>query len=311
MHTRKILADFNCRFRLDAIFFHTQVTALLSPDWLERIPSIISLDATPRQYDRLGASYQHKTGPAWLEYGKWRLNRDCFRKAKHLVTWSEWACDGLVDEYEVPGEKISIIPPGVDTKSWACPFDRSPHLGPIRILFVGGNLERKGGKILLEAFRYFRAHPVISPNNRNHLELELHLVTRDAVLPEPGVFVYQTMQPNDQALKDLFFQADIFCLPTQGDCLPMALSEAGAAGLPSVSTRLAAIPEIIRDGETGFLIEPGNVGELITVLQRLIQHPELRLCQGRRAEQVIRQAFDAEQNAYRVLNLMKQLRGKL
>ncbi|MFN2175680.1 MAG: glycosyltransferase family 1 protein, partial [Anaerolineales bacterium] len=41
---------------LDALFFHTYITALLSQNWLKRIPSVISLDATPRQYDELGQS---------------------------------------------------------------------------------------------------------------------------------------------------------------------------------------------------------------------------------------------------------------
>jgi glycosyltransferase involved in cell wall biosynthesis len=118
------------------------------------------------------------------------------------------------------------------------------------------------------------------------------------------------MQPNSQSLKDLFFQSDIFCLPTQGDCLPMALSEAGAAGLPIVSTRLAAIPEIIRDGETGFLVPPGDLGALIVALNRLILDPALRLRQGHAAEQLVRQRFDSRLNANRLLDLMKQISEK-
>ena len=47
----------------------------------------------------------------------------------------------------------------------------------------------------------------------------------------------------------------------------MVLSEAGAAGLPSVSTRLAAIPEIVQDGKTGFLVPPGDLDALILALQ--------------------------------------------
>ncbi|MFN2233976.1 MAG: glycosyltransferase family 1 protein, partial [Anaerolineales bacterium] len=71
---------------LDALFFHTYITALLSQNWLKRIPSVISLDATPRQYDELGQSYQHESGPDWLEQQKWRLNRNAFRAARHLVS---------------------------------------------------------------------------------------------------------------------------------------------------------------------------------------------------------------------------------
>lgn len=56
--------------RPDALFFHTQVTASLCLDWLHRIPSVVSLDATPRQYDSLGEFYAHQQGPDWLELWK-------------------------------------------------------------------------------------------------------------------------------------------------------------------------------------------------------------------------------------------------
>jgi glycosyltransferase involved in cell wall biosynthesis len=308
LQTRRILSDLYRRgSRLDALFFHTQVTAMLSPDWLRRVPSIISLDATPRQYDRLGAFYDHSSGPAWLENWKWRLNRDCFRLARHIVTWSEWAKQGLVDEYEVPAEKISVIPPGVDTRAWAPPEAGTGRLGPVRILFVGGDLERKGGRILLEAFRELQARVPTHPSNNGSTAVELHLVTRTPINAGPGIFVYSDLEPNSVTLKNLFFQSDIFCLPTLGDCLPMVLSEAGAAGLPAISTSLAAIPEIIEEGKTGFLVPPGDVEALAIALQRLIDDPHLRLRQGQAARQAVCANFDANHNAARLLDLMKQI----
>ncbi len=303
LSTRMILRDLYRRCSsMDALFFHTQVTAVLSPDWLRRYPSVISLDATPRQYDRLGAFYSHSTGPAWLEYWKWRLNRNCFRLARHIVTWSEWAKQGLVDEYEVPADKINVIPPGVDTLAWTPSEERTSKPGPVHILFVGGDLERKGGLVLLEAFRYLRAQLPVSST-----PIELHLVTHTAVQPEPGVFVYLDMEPNSERLKNLFSTSDIFCLPTLGDCLAMVLSEAGAAGLPTITTNIAAMPEIIQDGETGFLVPPGDLTALTVALRHLIQDPQLRLRQGQAARQVVRERFDAGRNASRVLDLMKRI----
>ena len=308
LQSRAILRDLHHRSsKLDALFFHTQVTAVLSPDWLRRVPGIVSLDATPRQYDRLGAFYGHSTGPDWLENWKWRLNRDCFQLARHIITWSEWAKQGLVDEYEVPAEKISVIPPGVDLCAWANPEPATSSLDRVRILFVGGDMERKGGSTLLEAFRQLQAEFPSGLNGNGRAQIELHLVTRASVKPQPGVFVYSDLQPNSQGLKELFFKSDIFCLPTLGDCLPMVLSEAGAAGLPVISTRLAAIPEIIREGETGFLVPPGDVQALTTALRRLIQDPQLRLQQGQTAQQLIGEKYDASRNADRLLNLMKQI----
>jgi glycosyltransferase involved in cell wall biosynthesis len=295
LRARRAVAQIARQTQLDALFFHTQVPAILATDRVRRIPSIISLDATPWQYDTLGAFYQHNHGPVWLERLKWQLNRDCFRAARHLITWSAWAKQGLVNNYDVPAEKVTVIPPGVNSAEWHRPAPRVQHDGPARILFVGGNLERKGGLLLLEAFRALRP-----------LGTELHLVTHDTVPAEPGLFVYNDMQPNSPHLKQLYHDCDIFCLPTYGDCLPMVLSEAGAAGLPAVATRVAGIPEIVQDGTTGFLVPTGDVAALVEALSRLILNPDLRLRQGEQAVARVTRAFDARRNALRLLDLLKQ-----
>ncbi len=298
LQARQQIAAMQRQTQLDVLFFHTQVTAVLAQSWLKRIPAVVSLDATPRQYDSLGEFYAHSSGPSWLETWKWRLNRDCLTAAHHVVTWSAWAKEGVVGEYEVPADKVTVIPPGVNVAAWKRPSPHQLHQEPLKILFVGGNLERKGGLLLLEAWRNLRATAV--PN------LELHLATRDTVPAEPGLFVYNDMQPNSEPLKQLYFAADIFCLPTYGDCLPMVLSEAGAAGLPVVSTAVAAIPEIVADGETGFLIPTGSIDALTHALRQLIENPALRLQQGETAVTQIQRTFDAAANARRLLDLLKE-----
>lgn len=279
---------------LDALFFHTQVPAILATNWVRQIPSIVSLDATPMQYDRLGAFYQHERGPAWLERLKWRLNRDCYHAARHIVAWGEWTKQGLIADYGVPADKITVIPPGVNVADWRRPAPRQRHDHPIKILFVGGNLERKGGLLLLEAFRALRP-----------LGVELHLVTKDKVDPEPGLFVYNNMQPNSQPLKELYHSCDVFALPTFGDCLPMVLSEAGAAEMAVISTDVAAIPEIVRNDETGLTVPAGDAAALTRALRHLAMSPDLRMRLSERALAHVAQSYDAQKNAGRLLDLLK------
>lgn len=294
MRARRTIADMTRKNKIDALFFHTQVPAMLAANWIKRYPSVISLDATPIQYDSLGEFYAHAQGPEWLEHLKWQLNRNTFRTARHIVTWSHWAKQGLIKDYDVAAEKVTVIPPGVNTASWKRPEPRAYHDGPTRILFVGANLERKGGLVLLEAFRALR-----------NLNVELHLVTRDKAPEESGIYTYHNMQPNSPELRALYHKCDIFCLPTYGDCLPMVLSEAGAAGLPSVTTRVAAIPEIVHEGETGFVVPPGDADALAIALKQLIQNPDLRLRQGARAVEVVSGNFDGQHNACRLLDLLR------
>jgi glycosyltransferase involved in cell wall biosynthesis len=307
LQTRRSLAAMNRQAHLDALFFHTQVMAILAQDWLRKIPSILSLDATPQQYDSMREFYGHAERPEWLERQRWRVNRDCYRRAHHLVPWSQWTARSLIDRYEVPAEKITVIPGGVNSLSWARPTPRRFHSGPVKILFVGANLERKGGLLLLEAFRLLKQRLLAGISAKGLGQaIELHLVTKNVLPSEPGLFVYNNMQPNNTELKQLYHNCDIFCLPTQGDCLPYVLCEAGSAGLPAISTQVGAIPEIVWDGESGFIIPPGDIERLVEALQRLIFNEELRLRMGDRAIEIIRQHFDAEQNTQRLLDLIKQ-----
>lgn len=61
---------------------------------------------------------------------------------------------------------------------------------------------------------------------------------------------------------DLFQSAMIYILPSYGENLPFSLLEAMALGLPVVTTPVGAIPEIVKDGQNGFLVEPGDVRAL-------------------------------------------------
>lgn len=297
LQARRGLARLSRRVDLDALFFHTQVPAMLALDWIRRLPSVVSLDATPRQYDRLGAYYDHEIGAGWVEAAKWRLARRVFREAHALVAWSEWAKCGLVEEYGVATEQVTVIPPGVDAAWWSRPEPRHQASGrPLQILFVGGNLERKGGRLLLDAFRRLRAEG---------LPVDLNLVTRTPLEPEPGVRIYDDLTPNSERLRDLYFRSDIFCLPTRADCLPLVLAEAGASGLPAVASAVAAIPEIVRHEQTGLVVPPDDEEALVAALRRLILEPELRLALGRRAARLVETDFDAATNAARLLRLVQ------
>ena len=304
MQANRGLAQIFRSNQLDVLFFHTQVTAILAGRWMERVPSVVSLDATPLQYDSLGAFYAHESGPAWLEERKFKANQSCYQRAKHLVTWSDWAKESLIADYDIPAEKITTIPPGVNVSDWEPPQDHIKPNGSVKILFVGGNLERKGGHDLLNAFREMRR---TQSENETAQEIELHLVTKDEVPSEPGVIVYNNMRPNSPELKNLYYNSDIFCLPTYGDCLPMVLSEAGAAKLPTVTTNVAAIPEIVHEANSGYLVSPGDVHGLKSSLTRLATDSSLRKQQGTTANRIVNERFDARANAQNLLRLLKEI----
>ena len=191
-----------------------------------------------------------------------------------------------------------MIPPGVDLAMWERPQPRSTREGDtVRLLFVGGDLTRKGGDLLIEATRRLRADASLP-------DVELHLVTKSTVAVEPGIHVHAGMSPNSPELIALYHSCDIFCLPTLGDCLPMVLSEAGAAGMALVSTDVGAIHEVVRDGETGLLIPPGDVEALTVALRTLVADGALRERLAAGANALVRRDYDATANAHRIVSLL-------
>ena len=283
---------------VDAMFVHSQVPAILLGRWMRRIPTVVSLDATPIQYDELGEFYAHDIGSPRVERFKFWANQRCYERARHLITWSEWAKRGLVDEYGVCADDVTVIAPGVDVERWSAP-DRVGRNGPVRVLFVGGDLKRKGGDLLLEAARRIRADDEVP-------EFEVHLVTSPCDVDEPGVVVHNGLTANSPELIEQYRLADIFCLPTSGDCLPMVLAEAGAAGLPLISTDVGAISELVRDGETGRLVRAGDLDGLIAALRAMLQSEDSRLKYGRRARAVVNADHNAASNAERIVDVLRR-----
>src|SRR6266540_3712122 len=98
--------------RLDAVFIHTQVASLLSVGMMRAVPTVVSLDATPLDFDAVGEAYGHRRGGSATETAKAAVNRRAYRAAAALVTWSRLAADSLVAHYGVPESRVHVIPPG-------------------------------------------------------------------------------------------------------------------------------------------------------------------------------------------------------
>jgi glycosyltransferase involved in cell wall biosynthesis len=301
LRARRLIRRESRRRPIDAMFIHTQVAAVFTGRWMRKIPTIVSLDATPAQFDELARFYEHTQPSARVQELSRQANIRCFRRAAHLVVWADWTRIGLVRDYGVPEEKITVIAPGVQIGLWQRGDAYEHHdARPVRILFVGADLVRKGGNLLLQSVHILRT-------DSSTAEFEVHLVTRSPVGEQPGVIVHSALRPNSPELIALYHSSDIFCLPTLGDCLPMVLSEAAVGGMALVSTDVGAIREIVRDDDTGLLIPPDDLPALTNALQRLINDAPLRARLGKNAEAMARKDFDAKINAERIVDLLRQV----
>jgi glycosyltransferase involved in cell wall biosynthesis len=87
-------------------------------------------------------------------------------------------------------------------------------------------------------------------------------------------------------LREVYRSADVFCLPSYREGLPLAILEAMAFGLPVVATPVGGIPDVVVDGESGLLVEPGDPKALADAITRLAD-AELRMRIGSTAREHI------------------------
>ncbi len=274
----------------DVSFFHTQSVSLFARSAGSRY--LVSVDATPIQFDAVGQWYGHRGQGAALERWKRARYRSVFHGASGIVAWSAWAAKSLTTDYGADPQRILVAHPGAGQEF----FELERPIGTCKpvILFVGGDFDRKGGPALLEAWR-----PLAKL-------ADLVLVTDTLIPPEPGLRVERGVRPGDRLLT-LYREADIFCLPTLGDCTPVVIGEAMAAGLPVITTSIGSNSESVSDGETGLLVRPGNAGDLTSALRRLLTQPSDRVSMGNTGRMHARERMDATVSARRILDFMRSV----
>jgi hypothetical protein len=281
----------------DVLLFNTQKAAMLCQWEMARTPTMLMTDVTPAQYDRMAELYDHRpdTNPL-VRFIKHRANVMNFHLAGALVPSSSWARDSMIADYGVPPERIHVIPIGADTHYWR-PAEARAANERVRILFVGGHFERKGGRLLLDVFR------------RRELQdrAELHVVTRDAIEPPPGVVVHRNMQNNSPELLRLYQESDLFVLPTLADCFGNASIEAMAVGLPVITSAIGGVPDIVEHGVTGYLLPPGDAPALARALCHLVDDAVARRAFGVASRRRAVTRFDARTNAAKIVDLAHAL----
>ncbi len=256
------------------------------------VPSIIYVDNTHQQSVEGWPAWNPLRGRA-LE--RWfAFERATYARALHLFTMGEPAARSLITDYGIAPERVTNVGAGAN-------FERLPPLPTGErepsILFVGNDFERKGGAILLEAFRLVRAE---LPAAR------LQIVGATTPVAEPGVSVLGRVNDRER-LAALYGQASVFCLPSFFDPYPLVLMEAMAYGLPCVSTTVGAIAEEVAHDESGLLVPPGDSAALAAALLRILRDPAYGARLGRAGRQRVEQQLNWDQVVARMAPVLDRL----
>jgi glycosyltransferase involved in cell wall biosynthesis len=281
---------------VDVAFINTQASSLLSRGPMRRLPCVLSIDATARQFTALEYGGPRNRWSPRQDALLARLERRAIAGAAAVVAWTEWNAEALRREHGDTATPILTLHPGLDAAWWGEAAERrhGRHGSPLRALFVGNDVERKGLDTLVEALE------------RPGLEVELDVVTGDEVEERPGVRVHRGVEARSERLRDLYAAADVFVLPTRADAVPWSVLEAMAAGLPVVASRVGAIDELI--GDAGETVAPGDPDAIAAAIAPLAD-PERRQRLGARARERVRELYDSARQVPRLLEALREAAG--
>jgi len=210
-----------------------------------------------------------------------------------LVVWSEFAKKHHV-KYGRKNEAIIVVPPGIPKS----PIRKVIHTS-CNILFIGTDFKRKGGELLLKTYRNLKEkYPRTSLTVISDISKNIQL---------PKDTYHKPYITRDELIKSIYPKADILVLaPPIAEGYGLVVVEAASFGIPSVVTSVYALPEIVEDGKTGFVIGPNNVSALVDALEKLIKNPSLREKMGRSAKKRFIKNYWAEVTNKKLLKVYKE-----
>lgn len=172
--------------------------------------------------------------------------------------------------------------------------------GPLRVLFVGRLVQEKGPDVLLRALAGLSVSFRARIAGAGPLAGQLSGLARELGIGDQVELLGGLGQ---DALPQLYAWADVFCLPSHREGVPVVLMEAMASELPVVTTAIAGIPELVTDRVSGRLLEPGDSSALTAVLDELARDAPQRASLGRAGRRAVVESFTAGPNAQVLVGL--------
>lgn len=232
--------------------------------------------------------------PAWApfrfswERRDWmRLEQQAYRRALKIFTFSEYAREELIRDYGIRREKVVAV-------YWGGNIAEIPQYekdyGSKMILFVGKDFNRKGGPVLLKAFKEVR-------KKVNGARLVIVGPARLRISQE-GVTLLGRVQEQEKI--ELYKKASLYVMPSFYEPGGHVFAEAMAFKIPCIGGTRDATPEVIDEGTTGFLVPPHDYNKLATRISYLLANEDLLESMGEKAQRRAKEIFSWNKVAERI-----------
>lgn len=226
-----------------------------------------------------------------------RQLREKIALAKFVVTCTEYN-RRFLQELVSGGPSVYRVYHGIDAELFAGPSKARQPSPPYRILSIARLVEKKGLPTVFRALRnlvdqgYSLRYTLIGDGeDRRPILNHLHRLGLDSICNWLGT------QPHERVI-DEYRKADLFVLGCEvasngdRDGIPNVFLESMAIGVPVLATRVSAIPELVEDGHTGLLVEPGQPEAMAKSMVRLLLDENLRKRIITAARRRVRQDFN-------------------
>ena len=219
-----------------------------------------------------------------------------FQHADYLIAVSGGVKDALIEQGIAP-EKIEVLYHGIDLEQYVAPLETAAAKARLNLPadaqtvgVVASLIPRKGHRFLLEALKNMEAPVHALFAGEGELDEELRGQVREMGLEKRVHFLgFRRDVP------EIVCAMDAFVLPSLKEGLSIAVMEAMALEKPVICSAIAGLPEVVRDGQTGFLVPPGDSLALQNALEKLFADENLRQQLGHNARRFLEEHF--EQNA--------------
>jgi glycosyltransferase involved in cell wall biosynthesis len=245
-------------------------------------------------------------------------------RADAIITVSRNLAESIIKSYNVPSQKMHVIHNGVDTTVFRPlrnqGFELKRQLGIEDrkvILYVGNLSNRKGLTYLLEAAvtilkKIKDACFLIIGGSPKWLGTDVYEEELLTSIKAKGIedsFLLLGTKPYLE-LPQYYSAADIFVLPSLYEPFGKVVIEAMACQTPVIASRVGGIPEIVEEGVTGLLVNPGNSKELAHKILTLIQDTSSLSSMGRQGRNAVKNKFSWKKAAEKNLSLYRNIVNK-
>ena len=239
----------------------------------------------------------HRKLPAFLR----RTVDGILQRANVLIALSPRWRDFYVNECEVSPSHVAVLPNPV---RWSPDVPNRAGRTTVQFVFLGRMSQKKGAYDLVNAFAAMpeaaRARARLTLAGDGDLEALRKLA-------EPFGERVRVLSWIDSSERErLLAESDVFVLPSYNEGVPMALLEAMAAGLPAIVTPVGGIPDVLRHGVEGLMVEPARVTDLSAAMTRMVTHDGERNASGRRAHDRAR-SFDVHAYARSLADIYQRI----